>query len=81
MSLQIPTASQPVTTPAGVMTREWFKPLSRIFQLMAMIGAGPGDPTGVVTMTRGSLWLRTDGGAGTTLYVQEGDTSASWDAK
>ncbi len=39
--------------------------------------AGPGAPTGTCSPS-GSLWLRTDGGAGSTLYVCEGTT---WAAK
>lgn len=35
---------------------------------------GSGSPEGVVTANVGSLFLRTDGGAGTTLYVKESGT-------
>jgi hypothetical protein len=35
------------------------------------ISAGAGSPETVVTAPVGSLFLRTDGGAGTTLYVKE----------
>jgi hypothetical protein len=44
--------------------------------------AGAGDPEGVVTAVVGSLYTRTDGGAGTTLYVKEtGTDDTGWVAK
>lgn len=42
------------------------------------IFSGPGAPT--ATAAKGSLYLRTDGGAGTTLYVNEAGTNV-WVAK
>jgi hypothetical protein len=44
---------------------------------------GSGSPAGVVTADRGSIWLRVDGGASTTMYVKEsGDgTNTGWVAK
>lgn len=43
---------------------------------------GEGTPEGVVTATPGVLFLRTDGGAATTLYVKESGTSnTGWVAK
>jgi hypothetical protein len=44
--------------------------------------AGAGSPEGVVTANVGSLYTRTDGGAGTTLYVkQSGTGNTGWTAK
>lgn len=44
--------------------------------------AGTGSPEGVVTATVGSLYSRTDGGAGTSLYVKEtGSGNTGWAAK
>jgi hypothetical protein len=43
--------------------------------------AGDGDPTGVVDAAIGTIYRRRDGGAGTSLYVKEGATSADWAAK
>lgn len=40
-----------------------------------MISTGTGSPEGVVTASVGCLYLRTDGGAGTTLYIKESGTS------
>ena len=44
--------------------------------------SGAGSPEGVVTAVVGSLYTRTDGGAGTTLYVKEtGTGNTGWVAK
>jgi hypothetical protein len=44
--------------------------------------SGVGSPEGVVTAVVGSLYTRTDGGAGTTLYVkQSGTGNTGWAAK
>lgn len=44
--------------------------------------SGAGTPEGVVTAPVGSLFTRTDGGAGTTLYVkQSGTGNTGWAAK
>jgi hypothetical protein len=48
----------------------------------AVVRDGTGTPEGVVTAPVGSLFLRTDGGAGTTLYVKEsGSGNTGWVAK
>jgi len=48
----------------------------------AKIYSGTGDPNGVITAASGSLFLRTDGGAGTSFYIKESDTgSSNWVAK
>lgn len=48
----------------------------------ATISAGTGSPENSVTATVGSIYLRTDGGAGTTLYVKEsGSGTTGWVAK
>lgn len=44
--------------------------------------SGAGSPEGVVTAPKGSLWRRTDGGAGTTFWVKESGTgNTGWVAK
>ena len=46
------------------------------------IFSGPGSPEGVHISPKGSLYLRTNGGAGTTLYIKESGTGATgWVAK
>lgn len=49
----------------------------------ANIISGTGSPAGVVIANQGTLYLRTDGGAGTTLYVKESGNglSSGWVAK
>jgi hypothetical protein len=44
---------------------------------------GTGAPNTVVMGSVGDMWLRTDGGAGTTLYVKESgtNTNTGWVAK
>ena len=47
-----------------------------------IITSGSGSPESVVTAKIGSLYLRTDGGANTTLYVKESTTgNTGWIAK
>ena len=49
---------------------------------VASIQAGTGSPEGVVVASRGAVFLRTDGGATTTLYVKSTDGVATgWVAK
>lgn len=49
---------------------------------LASISSGTGSPEGAVAANVGSLWLRTDGGAATTLYVKEsGLGNTGWIAK
>lgn len=44
--------------------------------------SGTGAPEGVVTAPTGSMWTRTDGGVGSTLYVKEaGSGNTGWAAK
>lgn len=46
------------------------------------IGAGSGSPEGVLAAPVGSLYMRTDGGAGTSFYVKESGTgNTGWVAK
>jgi hypothetical protein len=46
------------------------------------VGSGAGSPEGVVTASVGSIYTRTNGGAGTTLYVKEsGAGNTGWSAK
>ncbi|NBW09755.1 MAG: hypothetical protein EBR82_17200 [Caulobacteraceae bacterium] len=48
----------------------------------ALPRTGTGTPEGAVTAPVGTLFLRTDGGAGTTLYVKEtGSGNTGWAAK
>lgn len=47
-----------------------------------LIQSGTGSPEGVLTARQGSLYLRMDGGAGTSMYVKESGTgNTGWTAK
>lgn len=53
-----------------------------IRQLQGAWRRGEGTPEGVVVAPVGTAYLRTDGGAGTTLYVKESGTgNTGWVAK
>jgi hypothetical protein len=48
----------------------------------SQIISGSGTPEGTISAPVGSMYLRTDGGAGTTLYIKETGTGATgWTAK
>jgi hypothetical protein len=51
--------------------------------LADLVRSGRGSPEGVVPAPVGTLYLRTDGGAGTTLYAKEsgGSGASGWAAK
>jgi hypothetical protein len=61
--------------------REWQKWVRETHDMRLLFGAG--SPLNVVTADIGTLYLRTDGGAGTTLYVKEANNglSTGWVAK
>jgi hypothetical protein len=48
---------------------------------LAFVGAGSGSPEGVITAPIGSIWMRSDGTAGTTLYKKTSGTgNTGWTA-
>lgn len=50
--------------------------------ILALVKTGTGTPEGAVTASVGTLFLRTDGGTSTTLYVKESGTgNTGWVAK
>ncbi len=62
----------------------WFQFFSRILRgspQTCFIQWGTGTPESVVTAPVGSLWIRTNGGASTVLYVKESGTgNTGWRA-
>lgn len=55
--------------------------ITNIIQAGLVITAGTGAPENVVTAPVGSIYLRTDGGENTTLYVKESGTgNTGWAA-
>ena len=60
--------------------RNWW--LGEGSSMAALLKSGTGDPEAVVTASVGSIWIRTDGGTSTTLYVKEtGTGNTGWVAK
>jgi hypothetical protein len=58
-----------------------FAELTAFFHAGGRLKAGTGSPENVVAATVGSIYLRTDGGASTTLYVKESGTgNTGWRA-
>lgn len=79
---------EPVTTNTGsngTSSLRWANTYSTNFRPgtgAPLWTSGKGSPEGVVTASVGSLYTRTDGGAGTTLYVKEsGAGNTGWIAK
>ena len=78
--LQIPVVDDPTTQAAFKRLLEAVHDLQDRAQPLIFTGSGP--PEGHVTAPVGSLYTRTDGGTGTTLYVKEKGTGATgWVAK
>lgn len=66
----------------GQITPQWIDWFLLITQRLSFIRTGLGSPVGVEAAPVGTLFLRLDGGAGTTLYVKESGTgTAGWVAK
>lgn len=62
--------------------RRNFEALDTAIGPLGSIFRGTGDPENVVTAPIGSLYLRADGGAGSTLYVKESGTDdTGWQPK
>lgn len=70
----------PVVGAGGFVTRIWSVWLDKIRRAVPL--SGTGSPETVVAAPVGTLYTRTDGGAGTTLYVKEsGAGNTGWVAK
>jgi hypothetical protein len=86
---QFPYSSIPHEFEQDGMTAAFMEDLRKLASALQILGngvivrAGTGTPEGSLTANRGSLYLRTDGGAGTTFYVKESgmNTSTGWAAK
>jgi hypothetical protein len=76
------------TSPSGIIARlrqlgRWeaqgFELIDVAGASLARIRGGPGTPEAVVVGVPGDVWLRTDGGIGTTFYVKEtGTGNTGW---
>lgn len=86
MAIAPPPIRNALTTDpaARLMTLPWLQWLTALVEAVAtgVPLRGEGSPEGVVTADVGRLYVRTDGGAGTVLYVKEsGAGSTGWAAK
>lgn len=76
----------PQTTPVltgSLLSAPWGQWIRTVWQLLGRIVVGSGAPGGVVIAEVGTIYLRTDGGAGSTLYIKEANSGAAtgWVAK
>ena len=74
----------PTGTPKFQVDKDGYTKAARFHPgaLANFIVSGTGTPETVVTAPVGSMYLRTDGGAGTTLYIKESGTgNTGWIAK
>ncbi len=71
----------PLTDPGTLeLSQPWVRWLASVVAQVPL--SGTGSPEGVVIAGVGSLYLRTDGGPVTSLYVKESGTEATgWVAK
>jgi len=79
-------------TPEKLKTAEGLSELNRMMKKLfdnvagdaetRRIFSGVGSPEGAVAAGVGSIYMRTDGGASSTIYVKEsGDGATGWTAK
>jgi hypothetical protein len=75
-----------LVTPARVAAPAWQLWLTRLRLAVngvnALVLSGKGSPLNVVTAPVGTMYLRNDGSANTTLYIKEANSDATgWVAK
>ena len=83
----IELSKEKLETPAGIT--ELNRMLRQLYELVSGDGKntkiyyGYGSPEGVVVASVGSIYMRKDGGAGTSIYIKEVgvDTATNWVAK
>lgn len=86
---QLPYATIPPALQQDEETASFIEDVRKLLGVLQLYGAtvlirdGNGSPEGVLVANKGSLYLRRDGGAGTTFYVKEsGDgLSTGWVGK
>lgn len=62
--------------------REWQLWFAQLQSVFSHVLVGDGSPEGAVGASVGTMFLRRDGGANTTLYVKESGTgNTGWTAK
>lgn len=71
----------PVREVANNKTIQYNATTKEVTYADTLVTSGAGNPEGVVTAPVGRLYLRTDGGAGTTMYLKESGTgNTGWGA-
>lgn len=85
-TVNVANASAVPYTPSGGSTTNVSDHLqgvdAQLDVLESLVVSGTGSPEGVVTASVGTLFLRSDGSTGTTLYVKEtGASNTGWVAK
>lgn len=85
---QFPWESVPDSLQTDELATGFFEDIRQLMSKLYLLSeavdihVGSGSPETVVTANVGSLYLRTDGGAATTLYVKESGTgNTGWVAK
>lgn len=86
---QFPYAQIPMKMQEDEETSSFMEDIRKLAAALQIFGngiivrAGSGSPEGVIVANRGSLYLRTDGGIGTTFYVKESGfgTNTGWTSK
>ena len=66
----------------GNISKDFSEYIENISEILSFFQVGDGDPIGSLVTKRKMIFLRQDGGAGTTLYINElGDgTFSGWRA-
>ena len=77
------TTGDAIYASVGTSAKHWFySGISFGASRTVTFSSGSGSPEGVITAAVGSIYTRTNGGAGTTLYVKESGTgNTGWVAK
>ncbi len=76
----------PGSAPLEPIEERWHTALVELLNnLLNLVQTGAGSPEGVVTAPQGTIWLRTDGGAATSLFVKASGgivtpTNTGWQA-
>ena len=92
MSLNLPEKYLELASFDAAGVREVLERIQRNFKAIAraaslpqgvIFGPGQGDPNGLVKASPGAVYLRADGGAGTSFYVKESgvNTNTGWVGK
>ena len=79
--LEVPNRKDPITTDE-LMSPQFARFMEGMTEVLNHLQIGDGDPIATLVTSRKMLFIRQDGGVGTTLYINElGDgTSAGWRA-